>query len=359
MRVLLNAPDVLSHFLLLLALRRFCAVAKISYSDAAARWPTCFAKRLSFHWQVSRFDPTGVVVSQVVSEMSFWDLLCNMKINIEDLDWSTVRRAEIFAQMRRIRAAAAWQVSLAMWFFGSRAFLDALYAKALVRKLTAKSLDVVLRGIVHSVTPWRLFCRSFTVSKLVGNRVKRLPERRAAPTTMKLWRRFLRKHGYEQNKDLDSKNLSRRFVLSSLGRRMGAFSGKCFFQIWRASGVRRKCFVPTTSSPYTECGPGARSFLNVLQGLPRRFCVLKTGQDAADVYNQWLLQWMKQWRVAGARWQGDADLEFLADDLRSLTAPEFDEVRFQFVLCELSKAERYVDGSSVIYERSHHERERV
>ena len=41
------------------------------------------------------------------------------------------------------------------------------------------------------------------------------------------------------------------------------------------------------------------------------------------------------------------------------TVEKFDEVKFQFVLCELSKAERYIDGGSVIYERSHHEHERV
>ena len=365
MRVLLNAPDVLSHFLLLLALRRFCSVANISYSDAAARWPSCFAKRLSFRWRVSQFEPTGVVVSEVVSELPFSELLCKMKVNIEDLDWSTVRRAQIFERLRRMSTATAWEVSLAMWFFGSRTFLNALYEKTGELKVTSRSLGPVIRDIVYSVAPWRLFCRSYTVSKLVGNRVRRTPKRRSAPTTLKLWRRFLRMHGHAANTALHCQSLSRRFVLSALGRGMGAFSGKCFFQIWRqAAGsqrIQRKCFqaVVSRDEQYTECGPGARSCLNTLQGLPRTFCLLQAGQRAADTYNQWLVQWMQEWRAARERWTGDADLAFLSDELRFFTADKFDEVQFQFVLCELSKAERYIDGGSVIYQRLHHQRERV
>jgi hypothetical protein len=359
MRQLLNGPDVLKAFLLLYALRRFCTLAGHSYADARVRWPRIFAKTIVWRWRITTQHPDGDTNSEIAHEVDFWSLLTKMKLNMEDLDWSTTRRAEIFDLMGRMTARKAWTTSLAMWYFGSRTFLNMLHAKASAGKLSGKRAAQVICTIIKTVDqPWKLFCRAFIVGKCKGNQVRRC--RRPHLKARKMWVQFEKKHGFAQNASLSDKGLCRRHVLSALGRRMSAFSGKCFFQTWRQSSPRKKCFrAEPFLHMYSETGPGARFALNVLEGLPRSWCARMPGQTTADVYSAFLVKWFRTWRSQARELLRDQALQFLSDQLRYFSETSFDELGFQFALCELSKTENFAEHGSMIYEREYHRRHRV
>jgi hypothetical protein len=218
----------------------------------------------------------------------------------------------------------------------------------------------VIRDIIRTTQePWKLFCRAFIIGKVKGNQVRRC--RRPHVKVRKMWSQYEKKHGFSKNAQLSDKGLCRRHVLSALGRRMSAFSGKCCFQIWRQSSPRKTCFrVEPQPHMYSETGPGARCALNVLEGLPRNWCARVPGQIAADVYNAYLIRWFKTWKSQARALLQDPTHQFLSDQLRYFEATSsFDELHFQFALCELSKAENFAEHGNITYQRAYHRRSRV
>jgi hypothetical protein len=364
MELLQNGSDVLLHFMLLQALRRHCSVTGSSYADVAEPWLEAFGD-MTLRWRVQEPSAAGLAVSTVVQATSMFMLLTRMKLNVEELDYCTLLRASIFHMLRPMRRRMLWQASLAMCFFGSRCFLEALLRQASSERLHTRNLQAAIRRIVYTTVPWQLFCRAYNPNRIRGNTVRRLarcrlPRRR----TLQMWSSFLKQHGHAENVILLRPRphaVCRRHLLSTLGRSMGAFTAKCFFQILRQATPCLPCFKMERkeANMYTETGPGARAALNMLQGLPRSWNIYQRGQRAANVYNQWLLLWLRRWRKCGALLLRRPELQFLRAQISFLSCSGFDEVQFQFVLCELAKTQKYMQTGSKIYERNYDHRRRV
>ncbi len=174
---------------------------------------------------------------------------------------------------------------------------------------------------------------------------------------MRLWLKFARKSKLKNLKTRTEGNYgtTKRFVASCLGRELGAFTGKCFYQIIRRQFPYERCFSTSCRRPlerYSECGPGARAALNILEGLPATWQLHATGQAAADVFNGYLLKWKKIWRAVGMQLRRELPDE-LHEHIDAFLAPWFDETWFQFVLCEMSKIIAFILVGAVVYSRGY------
>jgi hypothetical protein len=86
-------------------------------------------------------------------------------------------------------------------------------------------------------------------------------------------------------------------VQSNLGRRLGAFRAKNLYQVLRLSGLKgipglargRRSSAgineARTRIPYSETGPGSRSFVNVLAGWPKVMNISRPGSSWALFYS--------------------------------------------------------------------------
>lgn len=298
-RTLLKQRRTLEQFLNLLAVRRHATLRGISYAELCKLHPEVFGDFV-VEYQAARDTDAGFRSSSVEThERPMLEILELMKLNVEDLDWCTVERQKFF-DTHPLTYAVAHRVSLAMVFFGSRAFLEGLQERYRNRRVTLRNLLIHVKEVAQA-SPHNMFTRSYNPNAIRRASVRK--HRRPAQLAMKLWRKFFKKNRARVPLHTNSSGCSRRKVMSTIARRMGAFTGKCYFQVLRQALANKMCFRPMRhrANQYTECGPGARAALNALEGVPHGLMIYAPGQDKADLYSAWAVKWMHVWRRVGKR----------------------------------------------------------
>jgi hypothetical protein len=313
-RTLRDPRKVLSQFLHLLAIRRHVTVEAISYDDMFQHHPEVF-QTFVVEYVVTKQTSTGSTTTVETCSRDMLDLLINMKLNVEDVDWCTLERQEIFDAIKPLRYRVAHPLALAMQFFGSREFLTALKDLCLSHQGAVSYSDVhrFIRTVLVSI-PLRVFTCSYN-----PNYIRRCQVRRArAPLRVvrRLWNRHKRKHLSRVPLFENSRHCSKRHFLSALGRRMGPFTGKCYYQVLRqalpcvgALSRQRRGRQRSRADQYTECGPGAREAINSLEALPHGWNIRQPGQSTADAYSNWAVKWLRIWRKEGKSLAADERLE--------------------------------------------------
>ena len=291
--------------------------------------------------------------------MTFLEILTTMQLNMEDTDFCTVESANILAMASlrsslRYRSRVTVILAMAISFFCSRQFLallkDRVAATDVITPRKCQAMVIaVINGCRHAAD---LFTRAFNPNRLQGSQVAK--HRRPKTKTRCLWRAALRK---VINLNLVARR-SRRRQFCKVGRSLGCFRGKNFWQLVKlgtsplSSHLRcpRRHQVPGQGDAYTETGPGARAMLNMLEQLPRQFCLNVNGQACADVFNKWLHKWWKVWRKLCQADLRNWPAKFHLDIKHFYT---LDAVAFQFVLCEGSKVFNFVSHHGCIYARGY------
>ena len=127
----------------------------------------------------------------------------------------------------------------------------------------------------------------------------------------------------------------------------------CFLIIFQAF-PRYKCYMPprVLCQRYSEAGPGARSCLNQLEGNCKTWNATVNNQPCADYYSGLSVKYWKVWRSIGRELLSELP-ESLHHHVQFFLSPEFDEVCFQFMLCELSKIINFITAGTLIYLRTY------
>lgn len=374
-----NPKRLLASFLVLLVLRRHARAC--TYDHMMLTWPWLFQEPFCLVIKCTTHAEHESSVEELHLERSFFEILKTMKLNIEDTDACTQLQQAFWSNPARggMTLSGKLLVSLAMGFFGSRLFLTTLTEQMQTTLLGSKS--AVARAIASVVCecehPSLLFSASFNPARIHKSKLLKCKDILTAQRqTMKMWKDFQK---------ICSQHFalrrSRRHVASSLGRKFGSFTGKNLYQILSRASLEKFLGEPG-KVPYTETGPGARTCINWLEGWPKTWNVLATGQAHADVYSELCVKWMTKWQclcrdVLGA--DGGAGAERLQCTLKFFdrldTNPEHpcflpeelqghvtffltqDVTAFQFHLCELSKIIHWIQHESVVHERGYWERQ--
>jgi hypothetical protein len=117
---------------------------------------------------------------------------------------------------------------------------------------------------------------------------------------------------------------------------------------------RYTTLVVKDDDSYSECGPGARTVVNILEGDPRATAKGAGDQNTADAYSRKLLKYWKQWKRLLNR-KIEASSGLVTDLLQKIQRDTcVDPESFQFVLCETGKLLTYHVTRNVVYERGYH-----
>ena len=353
----LQAPvDVLQQLVWLLIARRLYDDHG-SYETIYEQWPVLFGVfRLEF--RVATHTERNSTVRTEVFEHSYWDLLTTMKINIEFTDFCTRTAQSIFQQLRSTTASFKQYARICHYFiqfiafFGSRKCLKDLHDFVFEHSggLCSRGLAAKMTSLIRKLPfPHEWFTRSFCPNRITRSQVKKASRPHAV--TLRLLREFRAKAGWKQCGLRRARLRSKRFVASRLGRQLGPFVGKNFFQLCKlaAPSLFAKARERLVES-YTETGPGCRGALNVLEGWPKSVNIYGNRQDIADQYNVLLNKWRKKWKSECLKAMAQ-----LPEELRvhAQWLGELDEGGFQFVLCELVKIIAYSETENKIYTRDH------
>ena len=124
----------------------------------------------------------------------------------------------------------------------------------------------------------------------------------------------------------------------------------------RLASPERKltCFQPQRNAKFrhTETGPGSRSTINMIQGWTKTLFLYNQSRDVADMYSGLVVDEMKRWRAV-IRKERDVYPSELHAHLDYFASEGFDEVYFQFVLCETSKLVAWLLTSDKRYRRDY------
>jgi hypothetical protein len=351
MEQLLHPKRALMMFLHLMVLRRHCHLQTYDSMESHDELKQFCSSSFHVTWATTNGG-------KYTHSMPIMTILRSMKLNLEETDTCSVMAASVFAALRAQHSNVSNErplhrllqhACLAILFFGSRCFLKRLL-DALKDTVAVSSADFgkVLRDLVrrHKPSPHRLFTTSFNPNRIRFFQVRRSKCRLTC--MKKLWNSFAR----HKTKPLNLKS-ERRKLFCQLGRSMGAFTAKNYWQLLCKAlptspvfktGTRQR----TCASAYTETGPGARTALNALNGVPRAFAINAPGQLAADAFNVFLVRWWKEWRNLCKE-----ALKHVPDCLHQHLAyfANVNEVGFQFLLCEFSKVLNYVASEHIHYGR--------
>ncbi len=322
----------------------------MTYDAMEHAYPDVCGGFFTLHWG------TDSCSFATVQEAPIMQLLRMLKINLEDTDHCTLMAEQIFELLRAAvnhsrattRSSLLQIACLAIAFFGSRLFLATLLQECQTHapKDRRQFMRLVHQVVYqHQSNAWRFFTTSFNPNRINCFAVKR--KRFGACAAHRLWRSFSKKGTLLEKINMKG---SRRASFSAIGRALGAFTGKNYWQLLRLAS-HHSIFNPTPDA-YTETGPGARTACNVLHGLPKCFCIYSAGQNAADAYNMMLCKLLKVWQSV------------CREALLSVVYPDemlhhihfflnIDEVQFQFLLCELSKIMNFLDNGCVTYTRGY------
>ena len=352
--LLSNPRSFLEQLLHLMILRR-----RGDYQANCLRYPELY------------MTPSGLfevcVENRPSFSMTYLEILSSMQINMEDTDFCTVQSAAILATVEivtpaRHRSVVTAILALAICFFYSRQFLALLKNKVSQQeRLMPKRCRRIVLSIIKSCScPRDLFTRAFNPNRLQGSQVAR--SRYPKAQTRRLWLAVLKKLRSMDFVSIGRRGLrkTRRNLFCKVGRSLGCFRGKNFWQLVKLGKCSLSSYLqlgssrcrPGDSEMYTETGPGARAMLNMLEQLPRQFCLNVNGQDCADVYNKWLHKWWKVWRKLCSQALRSWPEHFHGEISHF---GKIDSVGFQFILCEGSKGFNFVVhlGQLCIYRRGY------
>lgn len=244
------------------------------------------------------------------------------------------------------------------------------FLRTLRRKLAAPGVCFTRAGLAEllddmiskTINPERLFSASFNPNRIRRRQVRRskTPHRLAGALWRKFARKFRKRISYTCHSPMFHRRVrkTRRTLMLELSAKLGSFTAKNYFQILRRlpQHGKLKCFNWKQPVPhmYTCTGPGARSALNQLLGHPKTWNVHARDEHTSDYYSLALLRFHRLWRLAGRELM-EIMPEALREHVRRLASHEFDEVFFQFVLCELSKVLAFVISDNSIYTRGYWE----
>ena len=354
-RVLLGVSQVLEQMVWLLLLRRLYEDVG-SYSLLFDQYPALFGA-FYLEFLVTTHSEQKNVTQTRTFNPTFWHLLTTMKINFESTDHCTLAAKHMFDELReqlgrREHRRICFELIKIIVFFGSRRCLADL--QSLLRSPPG---NVSTKGWVRKVkaaigglaSPHEWFTRSFAPNRIMRSQVKKSknPQR----VTLKLFSTFSRKAVWRKCGLRKGRRVSKRFAASRLGRTLGSFVGKNFFQLWKlASPTLFNKTRERHADAYSETGPGCRGAINQLEGWPKLVNIYSNNQAIADLYNTLLLKWHKKWKRICKRvlTETPAELQHVVQGLLDL-----DEGAFQFVLCELVKVMEYSTTESAIYSRDH------
>ena len=343
-----NGPDVLRALLLLMLFRRVYEDG-VDYETMAARYPALAVQTFAVHFSQLSHTIDGSIHRTLVYQVPTMTLLMQMKVNLEQHDFCTRLQRQLLRSVN-CNDDLRWMLVLSMVFFGSRMFLTALQSAC----DSGVDNKVVVRLIRRSEQPARLFTPSFNPNRIRRNQIRKMQNashQRLA--TEHLWKKFLTKARSHLNLDV-----SRRYLSWQLSSRMGSFSGKNCFQLCRLAWPSAPVFArQLPNNKFTLTGPGARSAINQFRGWPQTWNLYRRDSATADVYNQQLILLREQFKsicaeiLARGSYMGVVVPPELAVHIKYFASGFYDEVRFQFLLCELSKILNYIQTGNRTYRR--------
>ena len=353
----LHRPSEVLEQLIWLFIARKLYESSGSYEAVYEQWPFLFGNFYLLFQCITHTDRSNLVKWKSF-ECSFWDLLTNMKINLEDSDHCTVAARDIFTTLQSLLPNTRKYTRMChdfiqlIVFFGSRRCLRDIHqfildqGGALKQKSLFPKIIRLIRGLDY---PHRWVTRAFNPNRIRQKVIRK--SKRPGVRAARLFTKFRAKSGWRTCGLRNARRLSKRHVASTLGRTLGNFVGKNFFQLCKlAKPSLVACWRPRKADMHTEAGPGCRSALNQLEGFPKTLNQYTNSQPVADMYNALLLKWKKVWQKACKVVEKmlPEELQPLARWLHSL-----DEGGFQFVLCELSKILNFVEHEGIIYTRDY------
>lgn len=372
---ILDPSALLYSLMLLMVLRRHYTTSGTSYEAMDDAFPEVMQQQFWVRFSVDTHTATDDRNDIVEHVQSMSALLKIMQINLEAFDFCTLKQAELFQALRsqnlssKQYSAIANKLVFAIAFFGSRLFLTCLMGVA--RTIMPNTVNSGINSIIDAQPhPEKLFTKAFNPCRIRCYAVLKKPQSQRASKTKQLWKRRRCRAPHPVFYISPSmRACTKRSVASYLGRRLGAFTGKNCFQILRQAyppngdgGTPKPalCYTrrrigqqaPLSAARYTETGPGARSALNSLQGRDRAAFTRTPGQASADMFNTELQGWWQEWRKAGRRLRRVLP-ECMQAHVDYFIGPSFDEVCFQFVLCELSKIIVFLETGNITYTRGY------
>ena len=354
-KLLQRPAEVLEQLIWLLIVRKLYERCG-SYEAIYEQWPFLFGTFALLFQCITHTDRKNIVEWHPC-QCSFWDILTKMKINVEDSDYCTEAARQIFLTLQSVVPTRTYTRICHLFiqlivFFGSRRCLrdlyqfivnqgDALKFKGLIPK--------IMRFIRNLESPHEWVTRAFNPNRIRRRCIRK--KTKGGACAARLFAKFIARSAWSKCGLRKARHRSKRHVASVLGRRLGNFVGKNFFQLCKlAKPSLFVCSRPRRADMYTETGPGSRSALNQLEGFPKTLNQYANNQKVADMYNALLLKWKKVWQKACKVVE-----KMLPEELQPLARwlHDLDEGGFQFVLCELSKIICFIDNEGVIYTRDY------
>ena len=270
------------------------------------------------------------------------------RLNHELTDPTTVAHQAIMEK------ATESQRSLWAYFLSrcsNRTFAERVVAEQHGRLQGATMRDMLKWACQVAGAPCELFNRHFQPQSRHYNEAKRMSaEEFLEPSCLRQTFCMSLRPKRISLKNKDNQWKSKRQVMLDMKtiRGNGPFLAK---NQWRVLARFRKKPVPTDLQ-YSETGPGARRFLNILHGLPTTWQCTSGAQTAADAYNTLLLISMKELkamlRLRIRRSKDEAEKSALASlNSELLQAPE----AFQFWCCECWKLLNWIVTRKASYLR--------
>ena len=362
LRCISNPTELLRSLLILMVLRRHNTMAKVSYEDMQVEYPQFADEILQVTYRVRESANVPLRERAFVTlafGMGICTLLSTMTINLEELDVCSLLRVEVAKNIAEQKHCYnfnfVWDLALAITTFGSRQFNAGLHNLSMCRVLTPK---LFLKWVRHLIVksgprPWHIFTGSYCPNRIRRNQLKKCRPRRRRLVAIQLWKLFRARAG---DGSILKENLSKRALQERMAERMGPFTAKNCFRTLGRLLPNRSQYRGTVlrSHRYSLTGPGARTALNLLQGWAKSYSVKsKGGPEVSAVYSDLLLDWHQRWHEICKDF-----LEVCPPSLRHhvlyfVDYEQFDELGFQFLLCELSKIVNFVETENVSYTRGY------
>jgi hypothetical protein len=345
---------VLTQMVWLLIIRRLHREFQ-SYDAIFAVHPFLFGT-FWLQFQVTQHTPLSNAMETKTYQMTYWNIITRMKLNLEGFDYCTLAASEIFEAARaNLQMSSQAQLRLCVEiinvisFFGSRKCLHEIKQLVLDSAGDLNSRNFrkrVLALIKGTCFPHTWFSRSFNPNRIKHRQVKKA--KRPHQLAARLFSKFCRKLPWKAWGLHKKKRCTKRTAASFLGRAFGNFVGKNFFQLIKLAVPTMFGKSKRTADMYTECGPGCRGMLNQLEGWPKTANIYSNNQALADMYFSILMKWKTIWGqvCTTVKAQLPEELQHLATWLHDM-----DEGEFQFVLCEAVKVLAYITGLDAIYTR--------